>query len=48
MPLVLHAIINHPELAGRRYLPFGYSEWASLTQTQVEEIKPNGLRKSMA
>lgn len=34
----LHAIINHPELAGRRYLPSRYSEWASLTQSQVEEI----------
>jgi len=32
----LQGMINHAELAGRRYLPEGFSEWALLSLSQVE------------
>lgn len=34
----LQGILNHPELAGRRYLSEGTSEWVSLSLPQVEAL----------
>lgn len=34
----LQALLNHPELAGRRGLPWGFNEEAPLSQGQVEQI----------
>lgn len=34
----LLGILNHPELAGRRHLSDGYTEWTSMTLLQVETL----------
>ena len=34
----LQAYLNHPDLAGRRYVPWGYPELAPLSEDQVEQI----------
>jgi RimJ/RimL family protein N-acetyltransferase len=34
----LQAYLNHPELAGRRYIPWGYPEYAPLSENQVDQI----------
>lgn len=34
----LQAYLNHPDLAGRRYLPWGYPDYSPLSASQVVEI----------
>ncbi len=34
----LHSYLNHPDLCGRRYLPWGFPEDLPLTTAQVEQI----------
>ncbi|MGW8252091.1 MAG: GNAT family N-acetyltransferase [Anaerolineales bacterium] len=34
----LQAYLNHPDLAGRRYLPWGYPDYTPLSESQVAEV----------
>jgi RimJ/RimL family protein N-acetyltransferase len=45
----LEAYLNHPELTGRRYIPWAFSELAPLSRKQVEEISQKwaGEEKSL-
>lgn len=45
----LQAYLNHPELAGCRYLPWGYPEYTPLSESQVTQViqEWNQARKSL-